>query len=49
MSDAIEENTRDKLYIWISDKTNRMIYLVEGNNIFYFLDNGWERGLFRAK
>ena len=40
MSDVFEENARDKLYIWLSDTTNGEKYLVEGNNIFYFSDNG---------
>ena len=42
MSDSLEENTIDKLYIWLSDTNNEKKDLVEGNNIFYFSDNGWE-------
>ena len=40
MSDALELNTRYKLYIWLSDTTNGKRDLVEGNNIFYLSENG---------
>ena len=40
MSDALEENTRDKIYTWNSDTTNGERDLVEGSNVLYFLDNG---------
>ena len=33
---AIEEKTRDKLYIWISETANGEKDTVEGNNIVYF-------------
>ena len=40
MSDALEENTRDKLHIWIYETTNDEIDLVEGNTIFILSENG---------
>ena len=49
MSDALEENTRDKLYKWISDKTNGKIDIVQGNNIFIYQRMDDRGGLFRAK
>ena len=49
MSDALEENTRDKLDIWLSDTTNGEKYLVESNNIFYLSENGQERGVIQSK
>ena len=36
----LKKKTRDKLYIWISETTNEKNYLVEGNNFFYFSENG---------
>ena len=36
LSDAFEENTRDKIYICFSETTNGEKYLVEGNKLFYF-------------
>ena len=36
MDDALEENTRDKIYIWLYDTTSGEKYIVEGNNIIYF-------------
>ena len=48
MSYALEKNTRDKLYICLSERTNDEKYLVGGKNIFYQIID--ERGeLFRAK
>ena len=48
MSDALEENTRDKLYIWISETTNRKI--LWGVNIFFISQRtGDKDGLFIAK
>ena len=44
MSDNLEVNTRDKIYIWISDKAIGERDIVEGNNIFHLSDNGLERG-----
>ena len=41
MSDRIEENPRDKLYIWLSDKTNGKKYLVEGNKFLFIRE--WMR------
>ena len=29
------KNTRDNIYIWISEPTNGAKYLVKGNNIFF--------------
>ena len=43
LSSPHEKNSRDKIYIWISELTNGTKYLVEGNNIFDFLWNGRER------
>ena len=40
MFNFLEEHTRDKLYIWLSGKTNGKIDHVEGNNKFYFSENG---------
>ena len=40
MSDDLGQNNTDKLYICLSEATNRAKYLVEGNNIV---------GLFRAE
>ena len=34
MSDALADNSIDKLYIWLSDTTNGGKYLVEGNKKF---------------
>ena len=48
MSDALEENTRDKLNICLSDTTNGKIYPVEGNNIFISHRMNERGGLFRA-
>ena len=43
MSDDLEENNIDKLYIWLSDTTNEEIDLVQGNNIFISqgMDERW--------
>ena len=49
MSDALEENTRDKIYIWLSETTNRKNNLVEGNNIFISQRMGDRDGLFIEK
>ena len=49
MADALEENTRYKLCICLSDTTNGKIYLVEGNNIFIYQRMDDRGGLFRAK
>ena len=48
MSDTLEENTRDKIYIWIYEKNGKKD-LMEGSNIFYLSENGQERGLLREK
>ena len=40
MYDALEENTKYKLYIWISDTTNGKRDILEGNNVFNFSENG---------
>ena len=34
ISDDLEENTRDKIYICLSDTPNGEIYIVKDNNIF---------------
>ena len=49
MYDALEENTQDKIYIRISDTTNGERNLVENKMIFYFSENGWERGIIQRK
>ena len=49
MSDAFEENTRDKLCIWISDTFNGIRDLIEGNNIFISKIMDERGGLFRTK
>ena len=49
LSDSLWENIRDKLHIWISETTNGKKYLVEGNNIVYFSENGWGRGVIQSK
>ena len=49
LSNFLEENTRFKLYIWLSDTTNGERDLVEGNNIFNSSENGWERGVIQIK
>ena len=49
MSDTLEENNRDKLYIWISETTNDKKDIVEGNNIFISQRMGERGRLFRAK
>ena len=33
------ENTKDKMYLWISEPTHGTKYLLKGNNIVYFSDN----------
>ena len=49
MSDALADNYRDKLYIWLSDTTNGERDLVEGKIIF-ISQRMDERGrLFREK
>ena len=40
LSVALEKNTRDNIYIWISEPTNGAKYLVKGKNIFYLSYNG---------
>ena len=40
MYDSLEEITIDKLYIWISETTHVKKYLVGGNTIFHFSENG---------
>ena len=49
MSDALEKNTKDKLYIWLSDTTNGEKYLVEGSNFFIYKRMDERGGLFKAK
>ena len=49
MSDALEENTRDKLYIRLSDTTNGKRDLLKGNNIINLSENGLERGVIQRK
>ena len=44
MSNALEENNRDKLYICLYDTTNVERDLVEGNNIFLFLREWMREG-----
>ena len=34
LHDALEENTKDKIYVWIFEPTNGAKYIVEGSNIF---------------
>ena len=48
MSDALEENTMYKLYIWLYERTDGKKYLVEGNNIFISQIMGDIDGLFVA-
>ena len=36
MIDLLKQNSRDKIYIWLSDTTNGNIYIMEGNNIFIY-------------
>ena len=48
MSDALEKNTRDKLYIWLSGQTNEK-NLVGGNNIFISQRVGDRYGLLIEK
>ena len=38
--DALKNNTRDSIYICISETINGQKYLVKGNNIVYLSDNG---------
>ena len=40
MSDALEENTRDKLHIWLYETANGEIDIVEGIIIFNLSENG---------
>ena len=49
LSDDFEQNSRDKIYIWISEPTNGAKHLVEGNHIVYFQRMDGRRGLFREK
>ena len=49
MSDALEENTRDKLYTCLSDTINGERDLVEDNNIFIYQRMDERGGLFRSK
>ena len=49
MYDSLEENTRDKLYIWISERTNGEKYLVEGNSLFIYQRMGDRGGSFISK
>ena len=44
MCDALEENNRDKLYIWISETTNGKKYLVEGYNFLFLRECVIEMG-----
>ena len=46
---SLEKNSRDKIYIWISEPTNGAKDLVEGNNIFYFRDWVGEGGCSEQK
>ena len=49
MSDRIEENPIDKLYIWLSNTINGERDIVEGNTIFYLSENGWDRRVIQSK
>ena len=40
MSDELEQNTRDNIYICISEPTNVAKSLVKGSIIFYLSENG---------
>ena len=45
LSDDFEQNSRDKIYICISEPTNGAKHLVEGNHIVYFSENEWDKGV----
>ena len=47
--DTLEENTIYKLYICISETTNSEKDIMEGNNIVYLSENGWERGVIKTE
>ena len=49
LSDDFEQNSRDKIYIWISEPTNVAKYIVGGNNNVYFSENGREKGIIQRK
>ena len=40
MLDALKQNIKDKINIWLSEPTNGAKYFVEGNNIVDFSGNG---------
>ena len=35
------KNSRDKIYLWLSERKNSAKYLMEGNNIVCFSETGW--------
>ena len=49
LHDALEENTKDKIYIQISEPTNGAKYIVEGNKFIYLSDTGWEMDVVHRK
>ena len=49
MSDTLEENTRDKLYIWLSETTNGKNILWKVTIFFIYKIMGDIYGLFIAK
>ena len=40
LSISFYQNTIDKMYLWISEPTHGAKYILKGNNIVNFLENG---------
>ena len=38
MSDALEKNNRDNIYMWVSEPTNGATDIVKGNNRVYIME-----------